>query len=150
MGDSLHKEQIPNGDAAHGEEKKSNEWTPLILFIKETSHLEKVIGKEFETKLGEELKIEVPFARIGKYDGNLVFNRNELSQENLNKLLEKGFEYNGQKVEFTLGNDKEREEFMRNHGRHVGKIILKSKLTDNKRVWKRNGKTFEGESEEKI
>lgn len=105
----------------------------MILFIKETSHLEKVIGKEFEAKLGEHLNMEVPFARIGKYDGNVVFDRSKISKEVLTNLLEKGFEYNGQKVEFTLGSDKDIGDFMRNHGRHVGKIIVKSRkrLTQN-------------------
>jgi La domain len=107
---------------------ESNEFIPLILFIKDTSRLEKVIGREFEAKLGEELKIDVPFARIGKYDGNVVFNRAEMTQELLEKLVTKGFEYEGQKVIFEIGTDRDRDEFMRNHGRHVGKIILKSKL----------------------
>jgi hypothetical protein len=106
--------------------EESNEFIPLILFIKDTSRLEKVIGREFEAKLGEELKIDVPFARIGKYDGNVVFNRAEMTQELLERLVTKGFEYEGQKVVFEIGTDRDRDEFMRNHGRHVGKIILKS------------------------
>lgn len=124
-------------EAANGEEP-SHEFVPLLLFIKETSHLEKVIGREFEKKLGEEIKVEVPFARIGKYDGNVVFNRNQMKQETLTNLIEKGFMYNDQKVEFTLGSDKDKEEFMRNHGRHVGKIIQKSRLVLI-RIWKANG-----------
>jgi hypothetical protein len=114
-------------------EAGSDEFIPLILFIHETSHLEKVVGKEFEKALGEELNAEVPFARIGKYDGNVVFDANSLTQEVLDKLLADGFTYNDQKVTFKAGNDKEVEEFMRNHGRHVGKIIQKSNnlLTQN-------------------
>lgn len=99
----------------------------MILFIRETSHLDKVIGREFEQKLSEHLKIDVPFARIGKYDGNVVFNRSQLTQEILTELLEKGWDYEGQHVTFEVGSDKDRDEFMRNHGRHVGKIIQKSK-----------------------
>lgn len=71
---------------------------------------------------------KVPFARIGKYDGNVVFDRNTLTQGNLDKLLKEGFEYDGQKIEFNLGTDKDRSEFMRNHGRHVAKIVEKSRL----------------------
>jgi len=111
------------GPDQNGEE--SEHFIPLVLFIKETSHLEKVIGKEFEKKLGEELKMDVPFARIGKYDGNVVFDRSKISKETLTQLLEKGFNFEGQKVEFSLGSDKDRGDFLRNHGRHVGKIIQK-------------------------
>lgn len=112
-----------NEDAAD-----SKEFTPLVLFIRETNHLDKVIGKEFEEKLGDFLGIKVPFARIGKYDGNVVFDRSSLTNENLQKLLATGFEYEGQKVNFNLGTDKDRAEFMRDHGRHVGKIIEKSSI----------------------
>lgn len=107
---------------------ESQEFIPLILFIKETSHLDKVIGKDFEEKLGQEIKVEVPFARIGKYDGNVVFNKNTLPKKTLAALLEKGFQYNGEHVAFDLGTDKDRGEFMKNHGRHVGKIIFKSSV----------------------
>lgn len=109
--------------------------------------MEKVIGREFEQKLGEHLHIEVPFARIGKYDGNVVFDKSKLSKENLTNLLEKGFEYDGQKVEFTLGSDKDISDFMRNHGRHVGKIIQKSSLPL-ARIWQRNGQASERPKEE--
>ena len=128
-----HQEQ--NGEP----EAEDTHFIPLILFIKDTSRLEKVIGREFESKLGEELKIDVPFARIGKYDGNVVFNRSEITQEILERLVTKGFEYEGQKIVFELGNDKDRDEFMRNHGRHVGKIILKSSFGIKKNTKKRWG-----------
>ena len=75
------------GKRPEGADEKSNDFIPLILFIKETSHLEKVIGKEFEQKLGEHLGLDVPFARIGKYDGNVVFDRSVLTQEKLDQLL---------------------------------------------------------------
>lgn len=107
---------------------EGTDFTPLVLFIKETSHLEKVIGKDFEEKLGEQIGMTVPFARIGKYDGNVVFDRSLLSTDSLQKLLTAGFMYEGQKVEFSLGSDKDRGEFMKNHGRHVGKIIEKSSI----------------------
>lgn len=97
------------------------------MFIKETSHLDKVIGRDFEEKLGAEVGTEIPFARIGKYDGNVVLNKNTFPKKALAKLLEKGFKYQDQHVQFDLGTDKDRGEFMRNHGRHVGKIILKSR-----------------------
>jgi La domain len=112
-----------------GEVQASGEFIPLILFIKETSHLDKVIGKEFERDLSEKIGIEVAFARIGKYDGNVVLDRSLVTQEIADNLLEKGFEYQGQKVQFEVGNDKDKKEFMRNHGRHIGKIILKSKIS---------------------
>lgn len=111
-----------------GDDAVNSEFIPLILFIRETSHLDKVIGKEFEQKLGEHLGVKVPFARIGKYDGNVVFNRNTMTNENLQKLLTNGYEYEGQKVVFHMGTDKDRSEFIKNHGRHVGKIIEKSSI----------------------
>ena len=114
------------GETLDGQTEESDVFVPLVLFIKETSHLEKVIGREFEEKLGKHLSLEVPFARIGKYDGNVVFDRSKISKEVLTGLLEKGFEYESQKVEFTLGADKDMGDFLRNHGRHVGKIIQKS------------------------
>jgi hypothetical protein len=122
---------VAANDDAEEEEKEvveSDEFNPLILFIKETSHLDKVIGKEFEEKLGAEIKAEVPFARVGKYDGNVIFNKNTLSKKSLAHLLEHGFKYQDQLVKFDLGTDKDRGEFMRNHGRHVSKIILKSSV----------------------
>lgn len=106
--------------------KGSEEFIPLILFIHETSHLDKVVGKEFEQALGEAFKVQVPFARIGKYDGNVVFDSSTLTQDVLDKLLSDGFTYQDKKVTFKAGSDKEVDEFMRNHGRHVGKIIQKS------------------------
>ena len=129
------------------EEGDSDIFVPLILFIKETSHLEKVIGREFEEKLGKHLSLEVPFARIGKYDGNVVFEKSKITKEILTNLLEKGFEYEGQKVEFSLGSDKDIGDFTRNHGRHVGKIIQKSS-SSSPRIWQRNGKTSKGAEEE--
>lgn len=86
------------------------------------------MGKEFEKTLGEALAVEVPFARIGKYDGNIVFDSSSVTQEVIDKLLADGFTYNEQKVGFKVGSDKEVDEFMRNHGRHVGKIIQKSSI----------------------
>jgi len=135
VGDKLEPEQ-------QGEE--SEQFIPIILFIKETSHLEKVIGKDFEQKLGEQLGIEVPFARIGKYDGNVVFDRSKLSKETLSKLLEKGFEYEGQKVDFTLGAHKDIGDFLRNHGRHVGKIIQKKYGKEMGKPQKDQQKRFKG------
>lgn len=114
-------------DEEEAEVQASGEFIPLILFIKETSHLDKVIGKEFEKDLSAHLGIEVAFARIGKYDGNVVLDRSLVTQEIADRLLEKGFEYQGQKVVFEVGSDKDKKEFMRNHGRHIGKIILKSR-----------------------
>ena len=78
--------------------------------------------------MSQKLKIDVPFARVGKYDGNLVFNRNNIPSTTLSSLLENGYEFNGQTLKLDLGTDADRDEFMRNHGRHVGKIILKSKV----------------------
>jgi hypothetical protein len=137
------------GDAVPEEEKgeESENFIPLILFIKETSHLEKVIGKEFEQKLGEHLNLVVPFARIGKYDGNVVFERSKISKEVLTSLLEKGFEYEGQKVEFSLGSDKDLSDFMRNHGRHVGKIVQKKYGKEMGKPQKDQKKRFKGKVE---
>lgn len=135
-------------DAPEGGDASGEDFIPLILFIRETSHLEKVIGREFEAKLAEDLKVEVPFARIGKYDGNVVFNRATTPVETINRLIEKGFEYQGNKVTFDLGNDKDRDEFMRNHGRHVGKIVQKSRLRSNPRVRQEDGQAREGGQEE--
>lgn len=134
-------------DVAGEEQVESDVFVPLILFIKETSHLEKVIGREFEEKFGKHLNIEVPFARIGKYDGNVVFDKSKITKELLTTLLEKGFEYEGQKVEFTVGSDKDLGDFMRNHGRHVGKIIQKSRFNLS-RIWKRNGQATERSEKE--
>ena len=125
-----------------GDDAENSEFIPLILFIRETSHLDKVIGKEFEQKLGEHLGVKVPFARIGKYDGNVVFNRNTMTNENLQKLLTNGYEYEGQKVVFHMGTDKDRSEFIKNHGRHVGKIIEKSSIVKN-RNWSQDGQVRE-------
>lgn len=125
----------------------SDVFVPLVLFIKETSHLEKVIGREFEEKLGKHLNLEIPFARIGKYDGNVVFDKSKVSKEMLTSLLEKGFEYEGQKVEFSIGSDKDLGDFMRNHGRHVGKIIQKSRRPS-RRVRQGDGQAAEGAEEE--
>jgi hypothetical protein len=134
------KSEVLGESKADEEVEDSKEFIPLILFIKDTSRLDKVIGREFEAKLGEELKIEVPFARIGKYDGNVVFNRAEITQEILERLISKGFEYEGQKVVFEVGTDRDRDEFMRNHGRHVGKIILKSNPSITEEYKKEMGK----------
>lgn len=135
-------------EEAAEKEAGEDEFSPLILFIHETSHLEKVVGKEFEKTLGEFLTVDVPFARIGKYDGNVVFDANSLTQEVLDKLLAEGFTYNDQKVTFKAGSDKEVEEFMRNHGRHVGKIIQKSTFRTNLRIWQEDGKAPEDWEEE--
>lgn len=134
------------GDEAAAEED-SQTFIPLVLFIKETSHLEKVIGREFEEKLGKHLNIEVPFARIGKYDGNVVFEKSKISKETLTNLLEKGFDYEGQKVEFSLGSDKDLGDFTRNHGRHVGKIIQKKYNKEMGKPQKEQKKKFRGKVE---
>lgn len=115
-------------DEEADETQAKGEFIPLILFIKETSHLDKVIGKDFEKDLALAIGIEVAFARIGKYDGNVVLDRSLVTQEIADRLLEKGFEYQGQKIVFEVGGEKDKKEFMRNHGRHIGKIILKSTL----------------------
>lgn len=132
---------------ALGDGEKSDKFIPLILFVKDTSKLDKVIGKEFEQKLSEKIKIEVPFARIGKFDGNVVFNKEDLSEEILTNLLKDGFEYEGQKVVFELGSDKDKEEFMRNHGRHVGKIVLKKYSKEMGKPTKESKKKFKGKIE---
>lgn len=121
------------------ETQAKGEFIPLILFIKETSHLDKVIGKDFEKDLSHALGIEVAFARIGKYDGNVVLDRSLVTQEIADRLLEKGFEYQGQKVVFEVGGEKDKKEFMRNHGRHIGKIILKSRIFSDKEYGQKLG-----------
>lgn len=134
-----HAAKANEDEEDDGEDNAKGDFIPLILFIKETSHLDKVIGKEFEKELSDHLGVEVAFARIGKYDGNVVINRDLVTQEIADKLLDKGFEYQGQKVVFEVGTDKDKKEFMRNHGRHIGKIILKSKFVVDTEYNKRLG-----------
>lgn len=117
-----------DGEEGKNGDEKSGVLIPLILVIKETSHLENVIGREFEQKLGEHFKIDVPFARIGKFDGEIVLDRDNTDASVITKLLTEGWEYNGKKVVFEAADSRANKEFMRNHGRHVGRIVQKSKI----------------------
>lgn len=133
----LKVEEKPEGVVVPEKEKDAEEkvteayptdqFIPLILFIRDTTQIEGVFGKEAEEIMAKALGTDVPFIRIGKYDGNIVFDKNVIPPQVLSDLLQNGFELKGTQIKLDLGSDRDRQGFMKEHGRHVGKLIKRSK-----------------------
>lgn len=105
----------------------TDQFIPLILFIRDTTQIEGVFGKEAEEIMAKALGTDVPFIRIGKYDGNIVFDKNVIPPQVLSDLLQNGFELKGTQIKVDMGSDRDRQGFMKEHGRHVGKLIKRSR-----------------------
>lgn len=101
-----------------------NVFTPLILFVRDTEKLGRK-GREIEEAMGKKYLIKIPFVRIGKGDGHLVLDKWATKAEIIKELTDTGFEYEGETITFDVGTDRDRDLFMKDHGRHVGKIVDK-------------------------
>lgn len=99
-------------------------FTPVILFVRKTEGIPRN-GKSIEEALGKKYMIKVPFVRIGQSDGHLVLDKFATEKKVIDELLEKGFEIEDAKIEFDIGTDRDRDLFMKDHGRHVSKIVEK-------------------------
>jgi len=83
----------------------------LLLVITDVSSLPKN-GKLIEETIGEQYKTKVPYARVNKSNGHLVFDKNHKeTSEVVEKLLKDGFEFDGKKLEVIAADDRERNLF---------------------------------------
>lgn len=108
-------------EEAHMKEKFFLAW---VLYIPDASDLPKN-GKMIEECIAEQYKMDVPFARINKTTGNVVFDRYQANPETVLSLLDHGFEVEGKKVSIIEANDKEKNFFFRENGHFLDKIIKK-------------------------
>lgn len=116
-------EKKENGAKPAGD-LKDDEMEPLILFIRDVASLYKK-GRTLEEEVGAKFSISVPFARIGKSDdgGQILLDKRATPDTVVETLLKDGFEFEGKKVKFDVGTDKDRQRFMRDHKQHVNRII---------------------------
>jgi hypothetical protein len=62
---------------------------------------------------------------LGKNDGHILFDHAETSIEDLSDVILKGIDYSGKIIQLSLGSDKDKDFFMKDHGRYVEKTIKK-------------------------
>lgn len=124
---------------------------PLILFLRDIDGLYKK-GRSLEEEISKKFMIKVPFARIGKSEdgGQVLFDKNNTSEEIVNELLNDGFVFEGRTLKFDRGTDRDRDYFFKEHSRHVNNILkrkFKKKLgradRDVKRKWQGSLKFLE-------
>jgi len=78
-----------------------------------------------EETIQKQYDIDVPFARIAKTCGHIVFDRNTVKESDISKLLEKGFDFEEKKISVIEANDKEKNFFFRENGNFLDKVIKK-------------------------
>jgi hypothetical protein len=116
---------IDNIKAVESQLNNSDQFIPLIIKIKNVDEVPKTNGKELEEAVEKQLGLKVGFARLGKMDGQILFDHTSVKLDDLEKLLAGKVEFNGQNLECVVSRDKESDFFFKEHGRHVGKIIEK-------------------------
>jgi hypothetical protein len=62
----------------------------------------------------------------------------------LNDVISKGIEYSGKTIHLTLGSDKDKDFFMKDHGRYVEKIVKKKLGKKLGKPLKNKNATFKG------
>jgi len=107
------------------EEETSKVFVPHLLIITDVDGLPKN-GKLMEETIGEQFKTKVPYARINRSNGHLVFDKNcKDSSEAIEKLLVDGFEFEGKKFEVIASDDRERNLFNKENLAYLEKIVKK-------------------------
>jgi len=121
-----------------------------VLYIPDSSNLPKN-GKLIEETIGEQYEMVVPFARTGKVcGGHLCFDRNGEDNEKIEKLVNNGFEFEGNHVEVVEANGKEMNYFHKEYRPLLEKIVKKKfgkKLSKKKEKNADAKKRYDGEVE---
>jgi len=111
-------------DDKNSEDDQDKPFLAWVLYIPDASNLPKN-GKLIEDTIKNQYSIDVPFARIDKTCGHIIFDRNTAKESDVNKLMEKGFDFDDKKISVIEANDKEKNFFFRENGSFLDKIIKK-------------------------
>jgi len=111
-------------DATTEAEDKEKYFVPCLLVIPDISSLPKN-GKLIEETIGKQYDTKVPYARVNKQNGHIVFDRNATEQDLLNKILKEGFEFEGNKIDVIQASDRELNFFNKENLSYLDKIVKK-------------------------
>lgn len=111
-------------DTATEEEDKAKYFVPCLLVIPDIGSLPKN-GKLIEETIGKQYDTKVPYARINKMNGHIVFDRNATEQDLLNKVLKEGFEFEGNHIDVIQASDRELNFFNKENLSYLDKIVKK-------------------------
>jgi len=113
-------------EAAQAEENsdKDKYFIPALLVIPDISSLPKN-GKLIEETIGKQYDVKVPYARINKMNGHIVFDRNATEQSLLDRVLKEGFEFDGNKIDVIQASDRELNFFNKENLSYLDKIVKK-------------------------
>merc|ERR1712183_446566 len=103
---------------------KEKYFIPALLVIPDISSLPKN-GKLIEETIGKQYDVRVPYARINKMNGHIVFDRNATEQSLLDRVLKEGFEFDGNKIDVIQASDRELNFFNKENLSYLDKIVKK-------------------------
>lgn len=116
----LKDEELKKDDT----EDKSKYFVPVLLVIPDVSGLPKN-GKLIEDTIGKEYEVKVPYARINKMNGHIVFDKNDTDPKLLENLLKNGFHFETNKIEVISASEREINFFNRENLAYQDKIVKK-------------------------
>jgi len=99
-------------------------FVPALLVIPDISSLPKN-GKLIEETIGKQYDTIVPYARINKMNGHIVFDRNSTEQSLIDRVLKEGFEFDGNKIDVIQASDRELNFFNKENLSYLDKIVKK-------------------------
>lgn len=118
-----NSEKVHN-DTEEQEEDKSKYFAPLLLVIPDVTGLPKN-GKLIEDTIGKQYNCVVPYARINRSNGHVVFDKNATEAGLIEKLMTEGFELEGNKCVLVESDDRERNLFNKENLTYLEKIVKK-------------------------
>jgi len=121
---SSRKNSEKEHNAADDAEEKAKYFAPLLLVIPDVSGLPKN-GKLIEDTIGKQYDMVVPYARVNKTNGHVVFDKNGTDAAVIEKLMTEGFELEGNKCTLVESDDRERNLFNKENLAYLEKIVKK-------------------------